>query len=295
MKTVGLLIALISLCFGNWPIDSVLSRADSCVQISWRPTSANTDLTWYGDNGAKCTGADAKYQNCDFIAGNSYRGIAYSYGGEDTPHQFEQKLEIGLAVGSHLCHYQTFGDPSPAVAGTDCSGFLCWAWNVSRVSTSVMVQNYPIIQRSAIQAGDALVKPGNHCVLVAEADNLQKAVIMESTSAVNSCRERIVNLTDSYWSGYTPIRNPNISALAIISTPTRSSDHPQLIGNQLMLPQLKEYSTIKLYSANGSIQYEQRVSPKTESITIPSQLAAGMYILTISSRSNEISLPLVVK
>jgi len=284
MKPILLLLTtLTSLSFCSWPIDSVLARADSCIQISWNPTTANTDLSWYSDNGVKCTGTDSKYKSCDFIPGTVYRGIAYSYGGEDTPVAFRKRLALGLAVGSHLCHYQTFGDPTPAVAGTDCSGFLCFAWNVPRTSTNGLVASYPIIARSEIVTGDALVKPGNHAVLVADATNLKQAVIMESTSAVNSCRERVVNLTDSYWSGYTPIRNPKISrSTPVIHRYSAVNKQITIAGARLTIPRFEETVQVSILTMNGSVLFCQLLPAMTHSLTLPN-LSAGVYVIQIKS------------
>jgi hypothetical protein len=62
--------------------------------------------------------------------------------------------------------------------------------------------------------GDALVKAnapcGYHAVLVMEVNVLQEAVIAEASSSVKGCRMRTTDLTHSYWSCYTPLRNPQV-------------------------------------------------------------------------------------
>jgi hypothetical protein len=198
-------------------MDSVFNRGDSCIAIAWTPDSRNTNPAWYIQYGGGCIVVDSIYRHCDFIAGHAYVGIAYSYGGEDPWYLFRERLANGFLVGSHLCHYNAFGDPTPVVTGTDCSGFLCFIWNVGRMSTGAMVASpaFQHIDRSAIRAGDALVRSGYHAVFVAEADDLTEALIWEATSTVNSCRARVTDLTDSAWNLYTPLRYSQITAIAV--------------------------------------------------------------------------------
>jgi hypothetical protein len=207
----------IGITAGAWPLDSVLYRGDSCIAIAWTPDSHNTNPAWYIQYGDGCIGVDTIYRHCDFVAGRTYNGVAYSYGGEDPWYLFRERVADGFLVGSHLCHYQAFGDPTPVVTGTDCSGFLCFIWNVSRMSTSAMVASpaYEHIARSAIRPGDALVRSGYHAVFVVEADDLTQGLIWEASSSVFSCRPRITDLTGSAWDLYTPLRNPQIASDAV--------------------------------------------------------------------------------
>lgn len=294
MKVLGLLVLFCATAFGSWPLDSVFARADSCIQITWTPTNANTDLTWYGDNGARCTGTDAKYKNCDFIAGTTYKGIAYSYGGEDTPLQFRQRVLLGLAVGSHLCHYQTFGDPTPAVTGTDCTGFLCYVWNAPRVSTGVLVQTYPHVTLAELKPGDALVKSGSHAVLVAETINLKKAVIMESTSAVNSCRERVVDLTGTDWAAYTPIRNPSLEMTPILPSQSIRNPFVRVENNRVIFEKCAEQVEITVYSAKGTILFHVNRPAGTGIVNLP-MFTPGVYLVTIKSGQNEVTQSIVAR
>jgi hypothetical protein len=56
--------------------------------------------------------------------------------------------------------------------GTDCSGFLCFVWNIARTNTTNLYnnKNFTSIPITSVQAGDALVKAssayGYHAILV---------------------------------------------------------------------------------------------------------------------------------
>jgi len=195
----------------TWPLDSVIARGDSSIDLVWVPESANTRSAWY----AQCCPGDSNYSHCDFTPGQSYTGEAYSYGGEDPYYLFRSRLARGDLAGSHDCHWNNCGDPSPVVTGTDCSGFVCFAWNVGRESTGGMAvnHNYAHIPFDSIRDGDALVKSGSHTVLVVDASEYPDLLIYESYGwPVNGCRQRVVTVTSATWAGYIAIRNPAIAS-----------------------------------------------------------------------------------
>jgi hypothetical protein len=274
------------------PLDSVFARGDSCLAIEWTPDSVNTSSAWYVENGSKCTGSDTVYRHSDFIAGVTYRSIAYSYGGEDRYYVFREKVASGFLVGSHLCHYNTFGDPSSVIAGTDCSGFVCYVWDVPRMSTGGLAEDsrFQHISKAAIEEGDILVKAGSHTVLVVEKDDSTHFLIWESTSAVNGCRERLINIGDSAWNPYIPLRNPGISAhsseitkkIDLISSFSVSWEKTR-VSLHLNKPSSGQYS---LYHAAGRRIADFTVSISSSSIIwhLPTPISRGMYLLKFVDR-----------
>jgi hypothetical protein len=277
----GILLALCGLfmSLAAWPLDSVLNRGDSCVEISWIPDTNNTNPSWYMQNGNGCSGVDSMYRHCDFFPGNRYNGIAYSYGGEDPWYLFRQRLADGFLVGSHLCHYLVYGDPTPVVTGTDCSGFLCFIWNVGRVSTGNMVASpdYAHIDRSAIRAGDAMVRSGYHAVFVVEADDLTEAFIWEASSSVFGCRGRITDLTSSAWDPYTPLRNPQITSGGGIKK-----------GRDIRL----EVQSVNLWQVRGMLRVRSMTLPiRSIALFDPS----GRQTLDAANRAQSLELTIPVK
>jgi hypothetical protein len=277
---------------GAFPLDSAYARGDSCLNVVWVPDSLNTKPDWYIQNGSLCTGIDTVYRHCDFIAGITYRSIAYSYGGEDPYFTFQEKLGRGLQAGSHLCHYQTVGDPSPYVAGTDCSGFACYLWNVPRVSTAGLVSNpqYQKIQKSELQAGDLLVKEGSHAVFIVDQDDSTHFIIWESTSAVNGCRERVVDITDAAWAPYVAIRNPGITPVlgpagsGVVKTPFLGSAIAGYGNNRLCLRFNKPFSgDLALYGLNGERYNKSHIdcSAGTYRWELTAPLSDGMYVIVL--------------
>lgn len=236
------LTAIIAIQFAfSFPIDSMFARGDSCIFITWKPDSQNTNPSWYIKNGQLCKNADTIYRHCDFLPGITYRSIAYSYGGEDSYKIFLQKVKDHFLIGSHLCHYNYYGDPSPVIAGTDCSGFVSYIWSVPRLSTTGFLNStsYKRISKSELRPGDAMIKGGSHMVIIADkGEDSTEFLIWESTSVVNGCRERIINLADKYWSDYVPIRNPNLSNVKVLRNYTNQNSkmlHFQFSANSKKL------------------------------------------------------------
>jgi len=236
-----LLLACISATVSAIPLDSVFARADRATHVSWVASAANTDPWFYVTYGSKCTGTDSIYRHSDFLAGKSYRSIAYSYGGEDAPELFASRIAKGDPAGSHLCHYKTFGDPTPKITGTDCTGFLFYAWDSPRQSSASLAvdSRYPVVARNSVKAGDALVKGGSHAALILNATNPAKTLIVES--AGTGIKQRYIDINSSYWSGFMIKRNlaignstPLASETAVRQAPftlTRTADHLLLSAN----------------------------------------------------------------
>lgn len=275
-------------------IDSVISRSDSCVQIEWIPDSLNTSSTWYLAYGQNCTGADSVYRKCDFLPGTTYRGIAYSYGGEDPWYLFRNKLNLGFPAGSHQCHYYLYGDPSDTIAGTDCSGFLSFAWNYPRSSTRMFYSSpdFETISFSELKPGDALVMAtpecGYHAILVIESESLSETVIAEASSSVFGCRERVVDLNQPYWNCYKALRYPkltfadkndrNTEKIPLTAKMMKSNNHYRI---SLSLP---FSGSVSLYNAMGKRIHQQCIT-SSESIKIPLEISSRIAILQLVSKT----------
>ncbi|MBN1604321.1 MAG: hypothetical protein JW915_22110 [Chitinispirillaceae bacterium] len=271
-------------------LDTVITRSDSCVAIEWTPDSSNTAELWYTQYGNKCTGSDTIYRHCDFIAGRTYRGIAYSYGGEDPWFTFRTRLATGFLAGSHQCHYNVFGDPSGKVTGTDCSGFLCFAWNIARTNTTNLYnnKNFTTVPITSVQAGDALVKAssayGYHAILIVEAEDPAETVISEASSTVFGCRERIVNLTGPEWTPYKAIRNPALHTQQIANKSTSSSPALRVVqsGYNCITLHLSNPSPVQLtgYALNGSVLFKKQFD-NARSHTFNSGLSSQVIYLSV--------------
>jgi hypothetical protein len=268
----------------SWPLDSVFSRVTKGLDVEWVATAYNTDSWFYTTYGTKCTGENDIYKSCDFIADSTYLSIAYSYGGEDSDSLFLKKLDSGFSVGSHLCHYETYGDPSDTIAGTDCSGYISWLWNVPRQSTRGFYSNsdYLKVDRDSIIIGDALVKPGSHIVLVIDIDTVNsKLLIVESTSAVNGVRQRLIDVNDDYWLAYFPIRYPKIGEPVAVDSHIYTSLQQNITIKNRELLGISKGSIVTIYSLNG--RELQNLSVENNSFRISNSIRNLVVIISIQN------------
>lgn len=288
----GLILLILAMDAAPFPLDSVFARGDSCLNVVWAPDSLNTRPDWYGTWGTLCTGSDSIYRHCDFKPGDTYRGICYSYGGEDPYLVFRDKVKRGFLVGSHLCHYSSFGDPTPVIAGTDCSGFVCYVWNVPRVATGTLAQKYTSIQKSELVPGDILVKAGSHTVLIVETIDPTHFLIWESTSAVNGCRERVIDITAAEWSAYVARRNNSIVSALSGKSPQRPQHalfriHASRGGETILLNFSRPFSgIIEIRNTAGRTMSRNAFTEKLGPVryTLEKPLACGMYIAAATDK-----------
>jgi hypothetical protein len=255
----GYFLFVIFSFLNTWAItlDSVLTRSDSCIQITWVPESLNTKPEWYIQCGVKCTGPDTVCLHSDFLPGVTYKGIAYSYGCNDPYTIFRNRLGEGKLAGSHLCHYSSCSSPCTNVTGIDCSAFICYTWNEARQSTQMMYDNkkYLHITKAQLAPGDILLSPSDHAVLIIEKDDDTNFLIHESTGTpVNGCRERMIDISNTYWSKYNAVRNPLINRSNKIIN-QKLTDTPSvngLVRNGLLIPEVAScFDMISVYSVAG--------------------------------------------
>jgi hypothetical protein len=243
---------------GAITLDSVLARSDSCVQISWIPESLNTKPEWYIQCGVKCTGPDTVCLHSDFLPGVIYKGIAYSYGCNDPYAIFRNRLSEGKLAGSHLCHYSSCSSPCTNVTGIDCSAFICYTWDETRQSTQMIYDNkkYLHITKAEAAPGDILVSPSDHAVLIIEKDDDTNFLIHESTGTpVNGCRERMIDISNTYWNKYYAVRNPLITRSDKANNQKKLTDFPSvngLVRNGFLIPEIaSNFDKINVYSVAG--------------------------------------------
>lgn len=147
----------------------ILARAESFAALTWFADSANT-TAW--DSMFACYGC-TEHQTSDWTAGETYQGMAYSYGGNDDTVTYIEKLDDDLAAGNHMCHYQGYGAetgiyPPDWSTGIDCSAFVCRCWGVPRTNTGGIYDEYYALDKADVQPGDVLVKPSSHTVLIVD-------------------------------------------------------------------------------------------------------------------------------
>ncbi len=164
----------------------VMAEADRFAQAAWRMDARNAT--------APCL-AQYGYRS-DFAPGQQVRGVAYDWGGDDTPELFARKLSASYAAGSH-----SWNGVSQCTTGVDCSGFVGHAWGVrengklSTASMSRVARTLGGQWGDQLLPGDALNRPGRHVVLYAGRASDGRPIVYEALASAG----RVVRNEHTSW------------------------------------------------------------------------------------------------
>jgi hypothetical protein len=152
----------------------VLKIAESYVQHRWEASSQNVL------HGKDRDGIEVHTPDRDGGRGSPAReswrlnaknvGVAYKWGGIDSPESFNAGLRAGKAAGDvYTLEKRRRGGAavSNAAVGIDCSGFICRCWKLrERYSTnSLALICQKLTSPALLQPGDIMNQSGGHVVL----------------------------------------------------------------------------------------------------------------------------------
>jgi hypothetical protein len=206
----------------------IVAEARKYLDQAWeyRPPSALGDMTRVGDGVYRWRVGTADYNwvqpahHRGRAAGTRLRGLAYNFGGVDTPATFLAKLKQAVPAGQlgdpiSLPGSRCEGDaPFTATAGLDCSALLARAWRFDpcsggqrAFSTRSFEKPHPAIcaapvpSFSGLKEGDAINFAGSHVVIFLRTeapDGASKMVrVIESASRCSGLCEARYEL-DAY-------------------------------------------------------------------------------------------------
>lgn len=142
------------------------------------------------------------------------KGMAYKWGGFDTPKTFMEGLENGKKAGDIANSYKIRNDDaavSQGSVGVDCSGFVSRCWGLCK---PVSTRDLPTISRPVtweeLRLGDILLKRGHVVMFVARKENV---IIGYESGAFPSWRVRRFAMTLNFMKndGYSPWRYQNMA------------------------------------------------------------------------------------
>jgi hypothetical protein len=193
-----------------------LKIAESFVQHRWESTLRN-QFHGRDSNGVEVhtpdqdSGRGLPSQDCWRVNAENI-GIAYKWGGVDTPATFDAGIRNGKAAGDVYTlekrHRGKIG-VSKAAVGIDCSGFVCRCWKLdTRYSTATLAsvcQKLP--STNALRPADIMNQPGGHVVLFVrwlDQDKGRAAFYESAPFSKTLASERNVN--ELVAKGYIPLR-----------------------------------------------------------------------------------------
>jgi hypothetical protein len=143
-------------------------------------------------------------------------GVAYKWGGLDTPETFDAGIRAGKAAGDiYTPEKRRLDDKaiSDAAVGIDCSGFICRCWKVNKrystYSLGKICQKLP--SAAALQPADIMNQSSGHVLLfVRFLDGEKKRALFYEAAPFSKCVACQRDVASMSAAGYVPLRYENI-------------------------------------------------------------------------------------
>lgn len=162
---------------------NIVLRGRQMAEVKWTPLSkryswGGNDSSYVSNNsswGSKVTATDGSTTYGYFAAGKTYEGVPYSQavytgyvGWSISIDGFVQA--VNNSSSKFYSGYSEYSRTAPYY-GSDCSGFVSWAWDLSSRCTCSSLLNYSTYigkSLSSLQIGDCLNNPNSHVVLITD-------------------------------------------------------------------------------------------------------------------------------
>jgi hypothetical protein len=143
-------------------------------------------------------------------------GVAYKWGGDDTPTSFTDGIRAGKAAGDvYTLEKRRLDDAavSDGAVGIDCSGFICRCWKTrKRYSTSSLADiciklNSPL----ALQPADIMNQRRGHVLMFVKwLDQRKKRALFYEAAPFSKTRATERDIDDLLSEGFVPLRYRHI-------------------------------------------------------------------------------------
>lgn len=149
-------------------------------------------------------------------AGAENVGVAYKWGGNDTPESFSRGIRNGKAAGDvYTLQKRRLDDAgvSDAAVGIDCSGFICRSWKLrGRYSTRSLGKvciKLPGVE--TLEPADIMNQPGGHVLLFVKwLDGEKKRALFYEAAPFSKTLASTRNIEELIAAGYAPLRYRNM-------------------------------------------------------------------------------------
>lgn len=212
----GFFSTLQSLCAEEITRQEALRIAESYLGHRWH-SSAKNALHGRDERGVEVHTPDQEGRrgyppaNCWRIDSDNI-GVAYKWGGLDTPESFDAGIRAGKAAGDVYTSEKRRLDSdgvSEAAVGIDCSGFICRCWKVNKrystYSLGQICQKLP--SPAALQPADIMNKSSGHVLLfVRFLDGQKKRAMFYESAPFSKTVATERDVTQMVAAGYVPMR-----------------------------------------------------------------------------------------
>jgi hypothetical protein len=193
-----------------------LKIAESFIEHRWQASaknvkhgkdSAGVDVQTPDRNGGKCSPP-----NQCWVPDAENTGVAYKWGGNDSPESFSAGVRAGKSAGDIYTLAKRKGGGttvSGEAVGIDCSGFICRCW---KLTTRHSTESLPAIcdklsSPAELKPGDIMNLPGAHVLLFAKWTNSEKThALFYEASPYSKTVASEQNMNDMTSAGFKPLR-----------------------------------------------------------------------------------------
>ena len=197
-----------------------LRVAEQYVQHQWRSSSRNV-LHGQDKNGVEVhtpdrNGGRAFPPEESWKIGEDNIGVAYKWGGFDTPASFDLGISGGKAAGDvYTAEKRRLDDHgiSDAAVGIDCSGFICRCWKLSRHFSTYSLGDIcrRLSSPAELEPADIMNAPRGHVLLfVRFLDSGKKRALFYEAAPFSKCVASERDVASMAASGYVPLRYKRI-------------------------------------------------------------------------------------
>jgi hypothetical protein len=143
-------------------------------------------------------------------------GVAYKWGGNDTPESFSAGIRAGKAAGDVYTPQKRRLDDasvSAAAVGIDCSGFICRCWNLrERYSTRSLKEVCEKLSSPALlEPADIMNTPGGHVLLFVKwLDHEKKRALFYEAAPFSKTLASARDVNEMTAAGFQPMRYRHI-------------------------------------------------------------------------------------
>jgi len=223
---VILVLGLLLMCHGRNADGPSLSRAEalkiaeSYVNHHWQSSDKNVRHGNDSDGVSIQTpdregGQGNPLEDC-WVVNAQNTGVAYKWGGFDTPQSFDAGVSAGKAAGDlYTADKRAKGGAavSRAAVGVDCSGFISRCWKLERKHSTSMLAGICVKLSSPadLQPADILNTPNGHVLMFVKwiNDDKKRALFYEAAPS-SKTRAYEYDVVEMVAMGFTPMRYRNI-------------------------------------------------------------------------------------
>ena len=193
-----------------------LRIAESYIHHRWEGSARNV-LHGKDKNGVEVHtpdregGRGAPLDECWMAAGQNV-GVAYKWGGDDTPATFDAGIRSGKAAGDvYTLEKRRLDDSavSNAAVGIDCSGFICRCWKTrKRYSTSSLAEACTKLSSVAeLEPADIMNQQHGHVLMFVKwLDAEKKRALFYEAAPFSKTRATERNVADLTADSFVPMR-----------------------------------------------------------------------------------------